>query len=905
MLLRDMACMLASVVSVSIGRVFLMRSKVFLFFLLSGALCAGQSVLTTPVGITQSAPANPPAAGTGTGAGAAPSTFQGFAPVGGLPAPGAIPSMTQGASNPGLLPVVSNPTRIAGPLTTRSDFEKFAEDATGLRLPVYGRQLFDEVPTTFAPVENVPVPADYVLGPGDQLLIRAWGKIDLDSRVTVDRNGQIYLPRVGTLTVGGLHYAQVDGYLRSAIGAIFKDFELNVSLGQLRSIQVFVLGYARQPGVYTVSSLSTLVDAIFTCGGPSATGSMRHILLRRGGKILTDFDVYDLVERGDKSHDVRLLPGDVIYFSPIGPQVAISGDVNTPGVYELKGKTTVGTALQFAGGVTSLANTERAVLERIEDHSSREVEEFPLDASGQARLLRDGDLLQVFPISPKIQNAVTLRGNVAQPGVYAWKQGMRVSDLIPSRDFLITRRYWNTENHLVPPISSHPFGNPQAGQYGNPQAGQYGNPQAGQYGNPQAGQYGNPQAGQYGNPQADQYGNPQAVPYGGAQVGPSQTDPYGYALTDQFGNPQTDANGNVQAGQFGNAQPSSYGNSPGSPYGNLRYHQFGPRIPIIDTVGKNSAEINWEYALIERLDERDLSTHLIPFHLAAAIDDPASADNKLLKPGDVVTIFSSADLALPMAKHALFVRIGGEVNAPGVYRMKPGDTLRELVQKAGGLTPHSYLFASIFTRVSTRLAEEKELKQAAQQMQQELSSKYASSPPTMGQTATDQQSLLQMQQAAVRSISEIQPTGRIVLDIKPAAATLKDIPDLPLEDGDTFYIPPSPDTVQVNGSVYNANAFRYSRRKRLRDYLDAAGGPTREADKKRTFVIRADGMVVSQQNRGNHTHGNFAKLVMFPGDTVIVPQRFKTTSSLVNFANYAQIASGAAMTALTMGYLIP
>jgi protein involved in polysaccharide export with SLBB domain len=189
------------------------------------------------------------------------------------------------------------------------------------------------------------------------------------------------------LTVAGLRYAQVEGYLHSAIGALFKDFQLNVALGQLRSIQIFVLGNARQPGAYTVSSLSTLVNALFASGGPSATGTMRHIQLRREGQTTTEFDIYDLIEKGDKSHDVRLLPGDVIFIPSIGPQIAISGDVNQPGIYELKGETTVAAALEGAGGITSLADAERAVLERIKDHSGREVEEFALDASGQARLV--------------------------------------------------------------------------------------------------------------------------------------------------------------------------------------------------------------------------------------------------------------------------------------------------------------------------------------------------------------------------------------------------------------------------------------------------------------------------------------------------------------------------------------
>jgi protein involved in polysaccharide export with SLBB domain len=767
--------------------------------------------------------------------------------------------------------------RIVGPLTQKSEFEKFAEDAIGRPLPVYGRQLFDEVPTTFAPVEHVPVPADYVLGPGDELLIRAWGKIDLDSRVTVDRNGQIYLPKVGSLTVAGLRYEQAEGYLHSAIGALFKDFELNVAMGQLRSIQIFVLGSARQPGGYTVSSLSTLVDALFASGGPSATGTMRHIQLRRGGQTLSEFDIYDLMQKGDKSHDVRLLPGDVIYFPSIGAQVAISGDINVPGIYELKGETTVGAALSGAGGMTSLADAERVVLERIENHSSRQVEEFALDTSGQGHLLRDGDLLRVFPLSPKFENAVTLRGNVAQRGLYAWKEGMRISDLIPSRGFLITRDYWNRENHLVPCISTHPFGDPRTDQFRDQQTGQPRDLGQDQNGNPRTDQYGNGQEDQNGNQQADQFCNGQA---------------------DQYGNPRTDQPSNAQAGQSGILRTNQPGNQRNGQSGNSR-------TPIIDTVGQISAEINWEYALIERLDERDLSTHLIPFRLAGAIDNPTSADNQLLKAGDVVTIFSRADLDLPMEKHATFVRVGGEVNAPGVYRVNPGETLRDVVKQAGGLTPHSYLYASIFTRVSARQAQEKQLQQSSEQMQRELTAKFANSTPQAGQTGADQQAQLAMQQTALASLASIKPTGRVVLDMKPGAETIADMPDFPLEDGDTFYIPPRLSTVQVAGAVYNANALRYEPGKRLIAYLNDAGGATREADAKRIFVIRADGTVVSRQSRNSHSHGSYGNLKLLPGDAIVVPEKLIVSGGLQKFANYAQIISGAAMTGAVLATILP
>ena len=851
-----------------------MRSKAFLLFLLPCTLCAGQSVLTTPTESTQSVSGSTagqgPSTGTTQGSSQAPrqagerTNFDNAIPSTGIPTvpvPAPIPS----------------PMRIVGPLTQKSEFEKFAEDAIGRPLPVYGRQLFDEVPTTFAPVEHVPVPADYVLGPGDELLIRAWGKIDLDSRVTVDRNGQIYLPKVGSLTVAGLRYEQAEGYLHSAIGALFKDFELNVAMGQLRSIQIFVLGSARQPGGYTVSSLSTLVDALFASGGPSATGTMRHIQLRRGGQTLTEFDIYDLMQKGDKSHDVRLLPGDVIYFPSIGAQVAISGDVNVPGIYELKGETTVGAALKGAGGMTSLADAERVVVERIENHSSRQVEEFALDTSGQGRLLRDGDLLRVFPLSPKFENAVTLRGNVAQRGLYAWKEGMRISDLIPSRGFLITRDYWNRENHLVPCISTHPFGDPRTDQFRDQQTGQPRDLGQDQNGNPRTDQYGNGQEDQNGNQQADQFCNGQA---------------------DQYGNPRTDQPSNAQAGQSGILRTNQPGNQRNGQSGNSR-------TPIIDTVGQISAEINWEYALIERLDERDLSTHLIPFRLAGAIDNPTSADNQLLKAGDVVTIFSRADLDLPMEKHATFVRVGGEVNAPGVYRVNPGETLRDVVKQAGGLTPHSYLYASILTRVSARQAQEKQLQQSTEQMQRELTAKFANSTPQAGQTGADQQAQLAMQQTALASLASIKPTGRVVLDMKPGAETIADMPDFPLEDGDTFYIPPRLSTVQVAGAVYNANALRYEPGKRLIAYLNDAGGATREADAKRIFVIRADGTVVSRQSRNSHSHGSYGNLKLLPGDAIVVPEKLIVSGGLQKFANYAQIISGAAMTGAVLATILP
>jgi len=540
-----------------------------------------------------------------------------------------------------------------------------------------------------------------------------------------------------------------------------------------------VLGSTRQPGAYTVSSLSTFIDALFASGGPSATGTMRHIQLRRGGRQLTELDVYDVLRKGDKSHDAQLLPGDVIYIPTIGPQMAIVGRVNEPGIFELKGDTNISAALEEAGGLTNLATTERVLLERIENRKKRRVEEFALDATGLQRMLKDGDLLKIFPISSQFENAVMIRGNVASPGRFPWHDGMRVSDLIPSREVLVTNDHWNQQNHL-----------------------------------------------------ADE----------------RHTD----MMTD---------------------------------------------------IAQTNAEINWDYAAIERLDEHDLSTRLIPFNLGNAIDNPASSDNQLLKVGDIITVFSRKDLPLPLEKHQTFVQVGGEINAPGVYRVSPGETLRDVVERAGGLTAHSYLFASQLTRATTKAIQQEQLTLSINRLKKELSAQYANARASTVNsasgtaTASEDQSKLGMQQALISKLSTVQATGRVVLGIRPDANTVEDIPDFPLEDGDSFFIPPRLGTIQVVGEVYNENAFRYQADKHLSAYLNDSGGATRQADVKRIFLIRADGTVVSRQTHNNHWSGNFEKIPLMPGDAIIVPPKLKTPGGfLESLPAITQILSQTALT---------
>ena len=356
------------------------------------------------------------------------------------------------------------------PLDPPTEFQQMIANSIGRQLPIYGVNLFRNPPSTFAPLNIVPVTPDYVVGPGDELLIQVWGQVTLNSRYRVDRSGSIYIPQVGTIHVAGLSFAQMHDFLKAQMGRVFHNFDLNVNMGQLRSIQVFVVGQARRPGSYTISSLSTLTNALFATGGPTPQGSLRHIQLKRSGKVIVDFDLYDLLLRGDKSKDEQLLPGDVIYIPPVGPQVAVAGSVNAPAIYELKSpdSTTVGEILELAAGLTNVASKETVRLERVDDRRMRSITEVALDGPGRATVLHDGDLLELNAVVGQYKDAITLRGNVANPGRYAWRAGMRVRDLLPNKDSLITRDYWLKRSQLGQPVLSYiptclpmtPFGIP-------------------------------------------------------------------------------------------------------------------------------------------------------------------------------------------------------------------------------------------------------------------------------------------------------------------------------------------------------------------------------------------------------------------------------------------------------------
>lgn len=334
----------------------------------------------------------------------------------------------------------------------QNEFQKFVQENTGQLLPLFGMGFFAQAPATYSAPSNVPVSPDYRVGPGDELQIRGWGGVDIDVRAVVDRNGQVHIPRVGAVNLNGTRSAQLEDVIKGAIGKYYRDFQLSVTLGQLRGLTIYVVGQARKPGAYNLTSTSTLVSALFASGGPNQNGSMRRIQVKRADRLVTELDLYAFLAKGDKSADVKLQDGDTVVIPPAKGFVALSGKVGTPAVFEIgAGEDTVELLLSLAGGLPVVADPRRLQLERLDPSKNppRSVETFALDASGLKRRLKSGDMLTVSPLVAEFGDVVSLRGNVSQPMRSPWRTGMKVRDLIPSRSALMSKASVKRQNEVL------------------------------------------------------------------------------------------------------------------------------------------------------------------------------------------------------------------------------------------------------------------------------------------------------------------------------------------------------------------------------------------------------------------------------------------------------------------------
>jgi protein involved in polysaccharide export with SLBB domain len=772
-----------------------------------------------------------------------------------------------------------SPTQTPIPPERLTEFQRFAASTTEQILPIFGANLFSNVPTTFAPLDQAPIPPGYIIGPDDEIRLRVWGQINFSANLRVNREGDIFIPQVGSIHLAGLRFSDLSQHLRAAIARVYRNFDLTSDLGQIRAIQIYVTGQARRPGVYTVSSLSTMIDTLFASGGPSVEGSMRRIELRRSGQTVTTLDLYGFLIHGDNSADTRLLSGDVIFIPAVGPMAAILGSIRKPAIYELVPGEAVSELVANAGGLTAIASDSRISLERIVEHQARQAMELSLDNAGKSMPLRDGDIVRVFSIVPQYSQTVMLRGNVANPGRFAWHEGMRLSDLIPDQQSLITRDYWWRRTQLgLPSLEYEPLA--ELANVRQPVS------------------------------QVDLQNRPPTSM--SLQIPPQNPKA---ARTDAASQPSmapaaagldaADSNQLTQQTSMTQRKTEDTANDSSSSEAAANSQMMPSQSPPVQ-VRLSSPEIYWNYAVIERMDLSTLKTSLIPFDLGKLVKDHDPTQNLELKPADVVTVFSQNDIHVPIREQASFVRLEGEFLHAGIYSVLPGETLRTLIARAGGMTANAYLYGSQFTRRSTQILQQRRLDESIQDLTLQMERgnlALASSPLSTPQDLAGVAAAEASERELIAQLKLIRATGRIVFEFRPDTAGSESVPNITLEDGDSFTVPSRPSTVSVVGSVFNQNSFLYRSAARTEFYLRMAGGPNAYADRKRIFIVRANGAVVSRASVRGGWGDEFDRLQMNPGDTLVVPDKSIKPSAWRNVLDLSQFASQFAFAAAAIDVL--
>jgi len=684
---------------------------------------------------------------------------------------------------------------------------------------------------------DLPAGPDYVLGPGDNVMLNLWGTESTRLERAIDRQGQIALPQAGTVTVTGLTISQAQSAIEQALNRQFQNEHVELSLGRVRTVRVYVVGDVQRPGAYDVSSLSTALNALYAAGGPTSRGSLRTLKHYRGQQLIREIDLYDLLLQGVRSDLERLLPGDTILVPPSGAQVTVAGMVRRPAIYELKGEQNLNQVLALAGGLLVSASLEEVRVERVEAHEQRTTlsVRVPDGAPGSTAELpefhvQDGDNITVAPILPYNNQVVYLSGHVYKPGPYAWHEGITINDLLRSyKDVMPEPASYAEVIRLDPPdlrpeiigfdLSQLLIGN---------------------------------------DPVALQPFDVVRV-FGRYEIDPPKVSIHGEVL-----------------------RPGEYPMSEGMTVaglvrmaGGFKRSAYRKEADLSSFVIENGEKVQVKHSIVE---------------ISKALDGDKSADVPL-QPGDVVGIRQLTGWRDIGAS----VTIDGEVRFPGTYGIEEGERLSSVLERAGGLRDDAYPGGAVLERVGVREMEESN----RQEMIRRIESAMPTVSPGLS-TPQDQQNLLQtmqqQQQQVLASLRTHASTGRLVIKISTALSQWQNTSaDVVMRAGDRLSIPKRPDFVLVGGQVYNATGITYRPGKDAEWYLRQAGGVTRSGDKRNIFVVRADGSVVGAQ--GSTLFGNTVlDLRLHPGDSVIVPEKVIGGSQLWrNLIGTAQIMSSVAL----------
>ena len=682
---------------------------------------------------------------------------------------------------------------------------------------------------------DLPVGPDYVLGPGDSLVVNMWGGQSNRIERLIDRQGQIDLPEAGTIMINGMTIAEAQNAIQKALSTQFQNEHVEISLGRLRTVRIYVVGDVQRPGAYDVSSLSSPLSALYAAGGPTSRGSLRVLEQYRGDQLVRKIDLYDFLLRGVRSDNDRLLPGDTILVPPVGPEVTVEGMVHRPAIYELNSEHNLSQVLKLAGGTLITASLKQINVSRIVAHQERIMLslELPANPPEVSQKLADfnvqsGDDVVISQILPYNQQAVYLEGHVYRPGRYPYHDGMTVNDLLKSYQDVLPEPADHAELvRLMPPDYK-----------------------------------------------------PETISFNlhDVLIGNNSFLLEPFDLIHIYGRYQIDApivsiDGEVlRPGQY----PMSQGMTAAGLVrmaGGFKRSAFRDEADLSSYIVQNGQKVlvNHSNVAIEK-----------------ALEGDASAD-VLLKPGDVVSIRRLAGWQDIGAS----VTIDGEVEHAGSYGIEDGERLSSVLKRAGGFRADAYPAAAVLERTQVRELNE----QARQQMILRIeNTPITVSPGAMNiQAATRTEQSLQMQRQQVLAALRNRPAnGRLVINISADIAKWENTPaDIELRAGDTLYIPKRPNFVAISGQVYNPIAISYVPGRDLGWYLEKAGGSTRTGDKKHIYVLRADGSVIIPQEAGSiWMGGSFRNVRMQPGDIIYVPEKIVGGSQVwQNIIGVAQVMS--------------
>ena len=695
---------------------------------------------------------------------------------------------------------------------------------------------------------DVPAGPDYVVGPGDSLSIDIWGGVSQLLTRVIDREGRIALPESGAVQVAGLTLERAQSVITETLKHQYRDVQVAVTVARLRSIRVYVVGDVQRPGAYDISSLATSLNALYASGGPTSVGSLRIMRHYRGSRLIGEIDLYDFLLHGVRSED-RLEAGDTVLVPAAGPQIAVYGAVKRPAIYELKGKSTLASLLEDAGGVTVAAELGHIEIDRIDANKQRETVTLDLPASSDSQAatsaiasfaVQDGDRIRISAILPYSQRVVYMQGHVARPGRVAYHDGMHLGDLLHSYRDLLPEPADKAEIIRL----SGPDLHPETIDFNLPEA-------------------------LIGNE------NPALQPFDTIRIyGRYEADP-----------PKVTVGGEV-------LRPGSYALHAGMTAAQLVRMAGGfKRDALLDNADLTSYSIR---------DGASVVSERTSIRIGDAVLHSASAADVSLKPGDVLTVHQIAgwnDIGSS-------ITVEGEVAHPGNYGIQQGERLSSILRRAGGFRDTSYPAGAVLIRDEVRRLEEKSRQELIRQI--ETSSTAAQMAPNLGgndQSAT-LQLIAQQQEQVVARLKSQPAVGRLVIHVGGDISSWENTPDdIEVRAGDVLRIPKRPGFVLVSGQVYNSTAITFSPDKTAGWYLRHAGGVTQIANRSEIFVIRANGSVVGRGS-GTFFDHDVLNTKLDPGDVVVVPQKIIGASVFWrNLLAVAQISSSIAITAAVAGLL--